>query len=136
MTLELFISVLSVVCSAVSVFGVAPHMLTMMRTKSSAAQSSLGWSLAAFNAAAFIFIDGIGYKAYLLAGGNVLSLAGCLMVIAMIFHYRGCENDVDHTDTLADMHTQEFLVLSEAVVREHRRRHERKRHPAPVLLGI
>ena len=73
------------------------------------------------------FVNGLGYHAIVLAAGNGLSLAGCVIAVGLVRRYRRRNRATTATATpvhgvVAELHTQEFVVLGEAVLAEHTRR--------------
>ena len=63
----------------VGIVGIVPQLISMLRTRSAGAQSTLGWALGALANLGLGFVNGLGYHATVLAAGNGLSLAGCVI---------------------------------------------------------
>ena len=115
------IAVLSVVAAAVNITGIVPQLLTMLRARSSAGQSPLGWTLGATCSGSLLIVNLVGYHAVVLAAGNLVSLTGSLTAAALAMHFRsGAESAPE--EAVAELHTREFEVLVDAVLVEHYRR--------------
>lgn len=125
-----YITTISMLAVAVSVTCNVPQLVTMLRTVTSSGQSSLGWALGFAANSALAFVNWFGYHSPVLAIGNVLSLSACLTAIGLVHLYRGApagESPADETvsplaESVTDMRTQEFVVLRDVVLAEHRRR--------------
>jgi hypothetical protein len=121
------ISMLSVL---IGVTGIVPQLVTMLRNRSSAGQSKLGWSLAFTANFALSFVNAFGNHAPVLAIGNVLSFSGALTAVFLAFRFPAEPEPELAADPAAapvdalvtDMHTGEFAALRDAVIAEHQRR--------------
>jgi hypothetical protein len=60
----------------------------MLAARSSRGQSPLGWTLAATCYGSLLFVNAVGYHAFVLAGGNFLSLSGCVTAAGLTRHLR------------------------------------------------
>jgi hypothetical protein len=122
---HLIITIVSMLAAAVSIAAILPQLVCMLRTQSSAGQSSTGWLLGAATNISLLFVNIVGYHADLLACGNALALCGDLMAVTLIERFRNSAADhhqLARQRQVADMQTQEFAVLRDAVVSEHHRR--------------
>lgn len=106
--------------AVIGIAGIVPQLMTMLRARSSAGQSTVGWSFGIFTNASLAFVNMLGYHALVLGSGNLLSLSGCLTAVYLVHRFRfGAEPGID---TVTDLHTQEFEILRDAVLIEHHRR--------------
>lgn len=128
MTMNALITTISMFAAIIGVTGNIPQLVTMFRKRSSAGQSIVGWSLSFTANFGLAFVNGLGYHAMLLAIGNVLSFTTCLIAVGLVWLYRrpapaspsAPRPQAAHAVT--EMHTQEFVVLRDAVLAEHHRR--------------
>jgi hypothetical protein len=131
-------SFLALASSAAIVIGLAsavPQLSTMLRARSAAGQSPLGWALGIVVNALMTYVNGFGYHALLLAAGNAASVAICVAATAIVLRFRRA---ADHepapasaaapapAPTVSDLATTEFWALREQLEREARRRRERQ----------
>jgi hypothetical protein len=114
------IATISMLSAVIGIAGIVPQIMTMLRARSSAGQSTVGWSFGIFTNASLAFVNLLGYHALVLGSGNLLSLSGCLTAVYLVrrFRLRG----EPALDTVTDLHTQEFEILRDAVLIEHHRR--------------
>lgn len=133
LTLRDAIVTLSIVASGVNITGIVPQLRTMLAVRSSRGQSPLGWTLAATCSASLLLVNSVGYHAFILATGNLLSMSGCLTaaLLARHFRYDGAV-PVEALEVLRDapgevvteLPTNEFQALADVVLEEqHRRAH-------------
>ena len=80
--------VLSVLASGVNITGIIPQLRTMLAARSSRGQSPLGWTPAATCSGSLLFVNAVGYHAFVLAGGDFMSLSGCLSAVLLARHFR------------------------------------------------
>jgi hypothetical protein len=114
------IATISMLSAVIGIAGIVPQLMTMLRARSSAGQSTVGWSFGIFTNASLAFVNMLGYHALVLGSGNLLSLSGCLTAVYLVHRFRsGAEPGID---TVTDLHTQEFEILRDAVLIEHHRR--------------
>jgi hypothetical protein len=116
------ITTISMLAVVVGITGIVPQLVTMLKTRSAAGQSPLGWSLALTANLGLAFVNGFGYQAPVLAAGNVLSLTGCLTAVWLACRFRHDDVERPVTDAVSDMRTQELVALREAVLAEQHRR--------------
>lgn len=124
-------SLLPVFSSAAIVIGLAaalPQLYAMVRARSAAGQSALGWMLGATVNTLMAYVNLVGYKATSLALGNVMSVAICLTAVALVARFGGAAADDETTAPAAfhDLPTMELVVLREQLDHETRRRDERR----------
>lgn len=110
--------------AVIGIAGIVPQLITMLRARSSAGQSTVGWSLGIATNASLAFVNVLGYHAVVLGSGNLLSLSGCLTAVYLVRRFRRGEAPPANApaDTVTDLRTQEFEILREAVLIEHHRR--------------
>ncbi|HTU96720.1 MAG TPA: hypothetical protein VMF14_12825 [Solirubrobacteraceae bacterium] len=106
----------------IGVTGIVPQLVTMLRNRSSAGQSKLGWSLAFTANFALAFVNAFGNHAPVLAVGNVLSFSGALTAVYLAWHFPAESEPAPVDELVTDMHTSEFVALRDAVIAEHHRR--------------
>jgi hypothetical protein len=124
------ITSISMLAVLVGVTGIVPQLVTMLRNRSSAGQSKLGWSLAFTANFALAFVNAFGNHAPVLAIGNVLSFSGALTAVCLASRFPAEPESGPETVTapapvdalVTDMHTGEFVALRDAVFAEHQRR--------------
>jgi hypothetical protein len=131
LTLRHFIVTLSVVASGVNISGIIPQLRTMLTARSSRGQSPLGWTLAATCSGSLLFVNAVGYHAFVLAGGNFMSLSGCLTAATLARRFRH-EGPVPAealealqdapAEVISELPTVELEALTESVLEEHHRR--------------
>jgi uncharacterized membrane protein YccC len=112
------IATISMLAALIGLGGIVPQLSTMLRARSSAGQSTVGWTFALSTNSALAFVNLFGYHAWVLGSGNVASFLGCLTAVYLVRRFRARPSE----PTVSDMHTQEFAVLREAVLHEHHRR--------------
>ena len=116
----MLIATISMLAAVVGIAGIAPQLITMLRARSSAGQSTVGWSFGIATNAALAFVNLLGYHVVVLGLGNLLSLSGCLTAVYLVRRFRPLgEPD---GGVVSDLRTQEFEVLRDAVLIEHHRR--------------
>jgi hypothetical protein len=83
----------------------------MLRARSSAGQSTVGWTFGIATNSALAFVNLLGYHAFVLGLGNLISLSGCLTAVYLVRRFRPAQRDV-----VGDLRTQELEVLQELVL--------------------
>lgn len=116
------ITSISMLAVLIGVTGIVPQLVTMLRNRSSAGQSKLGWSLAFTANFALAFVNAFGNHAPVLAIGNVLSFSGALTAVFLAWHFPAEPEAAPVDELVTDLHTGEFAALREAVFAEHQRR--------------
>jgi hypothetical protein len=101
-----------------------PQLAAMVRARSAAGQSSLGWSLGAFVNFLMAYVNFVGYKATVLAAGNVASLVLCLIAVALVARFGG--EPAEAPVAVHELETTEFWALRDQLEHEARRRDERR----------
>jgi hypothetical protein len=102
-----------------------PQLAAMLRARSAAGQSALGWSLGAFVNVLMAYVNLVGYGATVLAAGNVASVLLCLTAVALVWRF-GDSATADDTVRLDELPTTEFHALRDQLEDEARRRDERR----------
>jgi hypothetical protein len=103
-----------------------PQLAAMVRSRSAAGQSALGWTLGASVNFLMAYVNFAGYHATALALGNVISLALCLVAIGLVARFGETAEAADAALAVHELPTTEFLVLREQLEHEARRRDERR----------
>jgi hypothetical protein len=111
---------ISMLAAVIGIGGIVPQLITMLRARSSAGQSTVGWSFGIFTNTSLAFVNLLGYHALVLGSGNLASLTGCLTAVYLVRHFR--RSAASAAGTVTDLQTQEFEVLRDAVLIEHHRR--------------
>ena len=126
-------SLLPLFSSAAIVIGLAaalPQLYAMVRARSAAGQSALGWMLGATVNTLMAYVNLVGYKATALAAGNAASLAICLAAVGLVVRLgaQGAtqEDDASAPHAFHELPTMELVVLREQLEHETRRRDERR----------
>jgi hypothetical protein len=101
-----------------------PQLAAMVRARSAAGQSSLGWTLGACVNFLMAYVNLAGYHATVLAAGNVASVALCLAAIGLVLRFgaAGPVEDEDRPVAFHELPTTEFWELREQLEHEARRR--------------
>jgi hypothetical protein len=107
----MLIATISMLAAVVGIAGIAPQLHTMLRARSSAGQSTVGWSFGIATNSALAFVNLLGYHAVVLGLGNLISLSGCLTAVYLVRRFRPAQRDV-----VGDLRTQELEVLQELVL--------------------
>jgi predicted DNA repair protein MutK len=109
-----------------------PQLGAMVRARSAAGQSALGWSLGAFVNVLMAYVNMVGYQATVLAAGNIASVALCLTAVALVVRFGVGGDEAVEEDAPVQIHelpTTEFWNLREQLEDEARRRDQLR----PVL---
>jgi hypothetical protein len=114
------IATISMLSAVIGIAGIVPQIMTMLRARSSAGQSTVGWSFGIFTNASLAFVNLLGYHALVLGSGNLASLSGCLTAVYLVRRFRRREEPA--AEAVTELHTQEFEILRDAVLIEHHRR--------------
>ncbi|MCW3004738.1 MAG: hypothetical protein JWQ20_4036 [Conexibacter sp.] len=111
-----------------------PQLAAMVRARSAAGQSSLGWSLGAFVNGLMSYVNFAGYHATVLAVGNVASLMICVVAVGLVARFGPGAHAHAHPHAAPVVHlpgvhvgelpTSEFWALREQLEHEARRRDE------------
>jgi hypothetical protein len=124
-------SLLALFSSAAIVIGLCaalPQLAAMVRARSAAGQSSLGWTLGAFVNGLMAYVNFAGYHATVLAVGNVASLVICVIAVGLVVRF-GTGAPARHAASAPGIHvgelpTTEFWALRDQLEHEARRRDE------------
>lgn len=144
------ISLLSTIAMTVGLAAALPQITRMMRTRSAGGQSVVGWGMGLVTNLSMAYVNLVGFGAAALMASNLLNAAMCVAAMGLIVRFNGGSTDVvtgdlaatsvvplrpailpaepDHGH-FADMPTQEFVALSEAVAAasDHRAQRYRER---------
>jgi uncharacterized membrane protein YccC len=114
------IATISMLAALIGIAGIVPQLITMLKARSSAGQSTVGWSFGIATNLSLGFVNLLGYHALVLGSGNLASLSGCLTAVYLVRRFRPREEPA--TEAVTDLRTQEFEILRDAVLVEHHRR--------------
>jgi hypothetical protein len=114
------IATISMLAAVIGIAGIVPQLITMLRARSSAGQSTVGWSFGIATNTSLAVVNLLGYHALVLGSGNLASLTGCLTALYLVRRFR--RHAESAADAVTDLQTQEFEVLRDAVLIEHHRR--------------
>lgn len=104
-----------------------PQLAAMIRARSAAGQSSLGWILGALVNVLMAYVNQVGYQATVLAAGNLASVALCLTAVALVLRFGGAPaEDEEARVPFHELPTTEFWELRDQLEHEARRRDERR----------
>ena len=115
------IATISMLAALIGIAGIVPQLITMLKARSSAGQSTVGWSFGIATNLSLAFVNLLGFHALVLGSGNLASLSGCLTAVYLVRRFRRASAEPP-LDTVTDLRTQEFEVLRDAVLIEHHRR--------------
>ena len=82
------IATISMLAAVIGIGGIVPQLITMLRTRSSAGQSPVGWTFGILTHTALAFVNLLGYHAFVLGSGNIVSLSGCLTAVYLVRRFR------------------------------------------------
>ena len=116
------LAVFSTTAIVIGLAAVLPQLTTMYRARSAAGQSALGWSLGAFVNGLMAYVNFIGYGAFVLALGNLLSVGLCLTALALVVRFGTEAPAAPATAGVDGLPTGEFWALRDALEHEARRR--------------
>jgi hypothetical protein len=105
-----FLTLASTAAIVIGLCAALPQLAAMVRARSAAGQSALGWTLGAFVNFLMAYVNFVGYHAVPLALGNVASLAICVVAIGLVARFgTGARAVAAPVDDLA---TTEFHALA------------------------
>jgi uncharacterized membrane protein YccC len=116
------IATISMLAALIGIAGIVPQLITMLRARSSAGQSTVGWSFGIATNLSLAFVNLLGYHALVLGSGNLASLSGCLTAVYLVRRFRDRGGADPAAEAVTDLRTQEFEILRDAVLIEHHRR--------------
>jgi hypothetical protein len=122
-------SLLALFSSTAIVIGLCaalPQLAAMLRARSAAGQSSLGWTLGALVNGLMSYVNFAGYHATVLAAGNVASLVICLIAVGLVARFGGATAPATSIVPVGDLETTEFWALRHELEHEARRRDEQR----------
>jgi hypothetical protein len=125
-------SLLPVFSTAAIVIGLAaalPQLHAMVRARSAAGQSALGWTLGVVVNTLMTYVNLVGYHATPLALGNVASVAICLTALGLVVRYGAAIVEAEEPERPLAFHelpTMELVALRDQLEHEARRRDERR----------
>lgn len=128
----LLISVLSSVAIAFGIGANLPQISRMMRSRSAAGQSPVGWAMGAVTNLCLAYVNLVGLGATFLGLANLTTVVLCTVAITLTLRFGGGVAADASTadpvrpghDTLVDLPTQELVLLREAVDSAAQRRAE------------
>jgi hypothetical protein len=119
--------ILSTTAIVIGLCSALPQLAAMVRARSAAGQSSLGWSLGALVNLLMAYVNLVGYDATVLAAGNVGSVGICVAAIGLVLRFGPAVEEAD--EPLLPVHelpTSEFWILRDQLEHEARRRDEHR----------
>jgi hypothetical protein len=119
--------ILSSTAIVIGLCAALPQLAAMLRARSAAGQSALGWSLGAFVNSLMAYVNLVGYKATVLAAGNVGSVLICLAAVGLVVRFGTAADEDDAPVQIHELPTTEFWALRDQLEDEARRRDERGR---------
>lgn len=126
----LLISVLSSVAIAFGIGANLPQISRMLRSRSAAGQSPVGWAMGAVTNLCLAYVNLVGLGATFLGLANLTTVVLCSIAIALTLRFGGAVATDAATparpghDTLVELPTQELVLLREAVDSAAQRRAE------------
>lgn len=121
-----FITFCSTLAIFIGLFGVVPQIAAMLRSRSSAGQSSVGWSMGAAVNVMMAYVNFAGYDAVLLTAGNVAGATLCAVALLCVVRLRARADAPSvlpgSADTFAALEHDEFWALRDIVLEEAARR--------------
>jgi hypothetical protein len=104
-----------------------PQLAAMVRARSAAGQSALGWMLGVCVNVLMAYVNLVGYKATVLAAGNIASVALCAAAVGLVLRFGTAAADEDEPAVpVHELATTEFWALRDQLEHEARRRDERR----------
>src|SRR4051812_11628632 len=104
-----------------------PQLAAMVRARSAAGQSALGWMLGAFVNVLMAYVNTVGYHATVLAVGNIASVALCVTAVGLVVRFGApAAEDDEPAVAVHELETTEFWALRDQLEHEARRRDERR----------
>ena len=82
------ISLISAIAVVVSIGGICPQIAAMLRARSSAGQSVLGWSLGVLVNGLLGYVNLVGLQSFVLATGNAVGFILSATALALVVRYR------------------------------------------------
>jgi hypothetical protein len=145
------VSVFSAVAIAFGIGANLPQISRMLRTRSAAGQSPVGWMMGAITNLCMAYVNLVGLGATFLGIANLGTVVLCSIAISLTLRYGASHGQpaavaaTPAPDTMVSMPTQEFALLHEAVTAAEQRRAEwrarqlegdQQASAAPVLAGV
>src|SRR2546430_2752321 len=107
------IATISMLAALIGIAGIVPQLITMLRARSSAGQSTVGWSFGIATNLSLAFVNLLGYHALVLGSGNLASLSGCLTAVYLVRRFRPRPATEAPTGAVVtDLRTQEFEICA------------------------
>lgn len=134
------IAVISMLAVAAGIGGYFPQIVAMFQARSAAGQSAFGWCLGVLGNGLLAYVNAVHTHSEVLAAGNALGFALCLLALAQVMLYRSRNRPAAEVaaipavtvtvlldspqEALAELHTTELEALSMVVLdaQEARRR--------------
>jgi uncharacterized BrkB/YihY/UPF0761 family membrane protein len=113
----------STIAIVIGLFAALPQLAAMVRARSAAGQSSLGWTLGAFVNGLMAYVNFAGYHATVLAVGNVVSVVICLIAVGLVVRFGAHAHAAQPAGVaVGELPTTEFWALRDQLEHEARRR--------------
>jgi hypothetical protein len=118
----ILVSILSSVAIAFGIGANLPQISRMLRTRSAAGQSPIGWVMGAVTNLCLAYVNLVGLGALFLGVANLGTVILCSIAVALTLRFGGGAAEAPAvaavapgTDTMIGMPTQEFALLHEAI---------------------
>src|ERR1700759_5241076 len=82
-----FLPIASTTAIVIGLAASLPHLAAMLKARSPAGQSALGWPPGAFVNMLMAYVNYVGYGAKVLAAGNIASVGICLSAVALVVRF-------------------------------------------------
>lgn len=131
------VTVLSALAMALGLAGALPQIARMMRARSAAGQSAVGWGMGVATNASMAYVNFFGFHAPMLTLSNLLSGALCAAAIVLIVRLgEGEPPPPERPATLVDMPTCEFVALRDAVLYADQERAEQRQSSSVPAFSV
>lgn len=124
-----FISIASSIAIVLGFAGTLPHIVTMLRTRSSGGQAPLGWVFGITVNVMTGYVNLVGLDATMLGTGNVLAGAFNAIALALVLRFDAAVPAVAQMPAVAaprshfhELPTGEFDAIKSLIDEEHARR--------------
>lgn len=127
------LALLSSLVIVLGLAGVLPHIAAMVRRRSAAGQSPLGWSMGLGVNALMSYINIVGHQDGLLGLGNLFGACLCAVALACAVRLPRPQEDVApprETPNLVELPTGDLAEMLDAIAAERERRDRRRRGEA------
>jgi hypothetical protein len=98
---------------------IVPQIVRMIRARSAAGQSPMGWSMGLGAHLSMAYVNATAFQAVVLTTSNLMAASLCALSLALILtmaRRAPAAAEPPATSELADLATQEFVLLRDAVM--------------------